>query len=46
MKKKKKIEYYGLFIGVIFLTQLLTNKIISNHKLSSIKFKFWILFLQ
>ncbi len=41
-EEEKKIEYYGLFIGVIFLTQLLTNKIISNHKLSSIKFKFWI----
>ena len=41
--EEKKIEYYGLFIGILFLSQFLSNKIISNHKLSNIKFIFWIL---
>ena len=40
---EKEIKYYGIFIGFIFLSQLLTNKILSNSKLLSlIKFKFWI----
>ena len=40
--EEKEIKYYGLFIGLIFLSQLITNKILSNQKLASIKFKFWI----
>ena len=40
---EKEIKYYGIFIGLIFLSQFLMNKILSNSKLlSSIKFKFWI----
>ena len=38
----KQIKYYGLFIGIIYLSQLLSNKLLSNPKLSNIKFKFWI----
>ena len=38
----KQIKYYGLFIGIIYLSQLISNKFLSNPKLSSIKFKFWV----
>ena len=41
--EKKEIEYYGIFIGLIFLSQLLTNKFLSNSKLSVIQFNFWII---
>ena len=40
--ENKDIKYYGIFIALIFLSQLLSNKILSNSKLSLIQFKFWI----
>ena len=41
--EEKQIKYYGLFIGLIFFSQFISNKILSNQKLSSIKFKIWII---
>ena len=40
--EKKEIKYYGIFISLIFFSQLLTNKILSNSKLALIKFNYWI----
>ena len=39
--KEKEVKYYGLFIGIIFLSQFLSNKILTNI-MALIKFKFWI----
>ena len=40
--EEKGIKNYGLLIGLIFLSQFLTNKVLSNSKLAAIKIKFWI----
>jgi len=40
--EEKQIKYYGLFMGIIFFSQFLTNKILSNVKLANIKLKFWV----
>ena len=41
--EEKEIKYYGVLIGLIYLSQLLANYILSHSKLlTTIKFKFWI----